>query len=103
MSGLIWRATLTQQFSPPLEAGEDEGEGEGEGEWGASIEKLERNKKKKRKSQILFFWARGENLQRLLCMWKDQRKTVLIVWEIREFYDKKVIQQLQQSMVVGGW
>jgi hypothetical protein len=98
MSGLIWRATLTQQFSPPLEAGEDEGEGEGEeeGEEGASIEKLERNKKKKRKSQILFFLARGENLQRLLCMWKDQRKTVLIVWEIGEFYDKKVIQQLQQ-------
>jgi hypothetical protein len=98
MSGLIWRATLTQQFSPPLEAGEDEGEGEGEGEGeeGASIEKLERNKKKKRKSQILFFLARGENLQRLLCMWKDQRKTVLIVWEIGEFYDKKVIQQLQQ-------
>jgi len=94
MSGLIWRATLTQQFSPPLEAGE--GEGEGEGEEGASIEKLERNKKKKRKSQILFFLARGENLQRLLCMWKDQRKTVLIVWEIGEFYDKKVIQQLQQ-------
>jgi hypothetical protein len=31
-----------------------------------------------------------------LCMWKDQRKTVLIVWEIGEFYDKKVIQQLQQ-------
>jgi hypothetical protein len=95
MSGLIWRATLTQQFSPPLEAGEGEGEGE-EGEEGASIEKLERNKKKKRKSQILFFLARGENLQRLLCMWKDQRKTVLIVWEIGEFYDKKVIQQLQQ-------
>jgi hypothetical protein len=29
-------------------------------------------------------------------VWKDQRKTVLIVWEIGEFYDKKVIQQLQQ-------